>query len=114
VRPGGWFDVKGEKELDEVLGKMRKELTLTSEGGGFLDYLEAYLPRLTETTQGSAKRMFYSLAGKHSPFYANRRVEPVLQHGKPLDFDATMLGRIRAQSKEMYLYDALEDAVEHV
>ncbi|MCW4027935.1 MAG: hypothetical protein NWE76_10700, partial [Candidatus Bathyarchaeota archaeon] len=105
-----WFLAEGD-DLVKVAQGINKELTM-GKGGGFLPYLENYLPRLLESETNLRLMNFEKIGGKYAPFYSKRRVLAEAS-GKRLDLEGLVHARIRAQGKEMFFYDKLSEAAEY-
>jgi hypothetical protein len=102
-----WFAATGD-DLAAGLKELEHGLKIGKDGG-FLKYLEGYLPRLLTEGARIETQLFGKLGGKLKPFYTKPRR---LAEGLPrMDFEQLIATRVGSQAKEMYLYDKMDEAV---
>ena len=109
--------LEGEGEaLNKSFTKLMGELTMQGEkGGNFLGYLENYAMRMAQQgdRQMNAWRQGMLDAMSQKAGFTKRRTLEVST--KPsVDFSTMVEARTFGQSKELFLYDGLEEIVNHV
>ena len=78
-----------------------------SKNGDFFPYLENYLPRLYEGEMNATGRIFGGLGGKQRAFYTQSR-KSAEAIDERLGLEQLIHSRVRAQAKEIFLYDELQ------
>jgi len=109
-----WFRDRGKEgfrkgqndEMIHWLDDFADEFKFSSKGA-FFPYLENYLPRLYEGEINATGRIFSNLGGKQTAFYTlpRKSAEAIDER---LGLEQLIHSRVRAQAKEMFLYDELQ------
>lgn len=107
-----WFDKEG-KQLQNTIKKLNNQLTRGNQSNQFMNYSPGYAARLNQRGDSLLDDWSRSISQNPRAFFTKARKQKV-RTGVPVDFSTMIEARVRAQGKELFMYNELEAVLKHL